>query len=453
MSTDNGVWKFPANVPGWLSEAEGRRLSEVARGKRVLEIGAFMGRSTISMAQTARVVEVIDPLDGRATPSPGDTSEGLLANLDSYGVRERVRIHAGTTEEVAPALRGPYDLIFIDGDHSRAALEVDITAALRLLAPGGLLAFHDYSSPVDPQVTIAVNELVNSGARVESITDTLAVIRPAKTRKAPRPVVVLSMPRRGENVSFGACEGYHLYPSNGACEVVRSYTISTVLDHAFNRLWAVALNLREKGATHFAMQHDDVAPCQGWLDILMAELVRTGADVVSAVVPIKSEAGLTSTAVETDDDYFPRRLTMKEVHDLPETFADEDVGGELLLNTGLWVCDIRRPWVDTPSPLVFHTVNRIVLDDEGQWQAQAKSEDWEFSRAARARGARLLATRKVALHHAGEMRFTNSTVWGEWQTDEVYRKRLREAAEACAAPVNPREPQPAEGACATPCPT
>jgi hypothetical protein len=115
---------------------------------------------------------------------------------------------------------------------------------------------------------------------------------------------------------------------------------------------------------------------------------------------------------------------MTEVHALPATFTDQDVGGELLLNTGLWVCDLTRPWVDTPEPLHFQTLNRLVQDAAGEWVAQVRSEDWEFSRRARARGAKLFATRKVSLTHAGSQDYPNDHVWGAWKTDEAHVARV-----------------------------
>lgn len=236
------------------------------------------------------------------------------------------------------------------------------------------------------------------------------------------PVVVLAMPRRGNMVAFGASEGFHLLPSIGKCTVLRTYTASSLLDHTFNRLWCAALNIRKTApVTHFAMIHDDVCPQQGWLDLLVEELAASKADILSAVVPIKGPEGLTSTAVETDDVWRPRRLTLHECHKLPITFGDEHASGELLLNSGLWVCDIRKPWVDQPTPLVFQTLNRITQDDAGDWQAQVRSEDWEFSRAARARGAVLKATRIVSLVHAGEQDYPNDRPWGQWETDQFFK--------------------------------
>lgn len=249
-----------------------------------------------------------------------------------------------------------------------------------------------------------------------------------------KPVVCLVQPRRGLHVSGGAAEGFYLWPASPQVDVIRSYRGQSILDHCFNSLWCNALNLRRgAGVTHFAMIHDDVCAPALWVETLLAELERMEADVISVVIPIKTQEGCTSTAIETDDVWQPRRLTLHEVHALPETFTDEDVGGELLLNTGLWLCDIRRTWVDEPEPMIFDTKKRIIRDEEGNYQAQVRSEDWEFSRAARARGARLVATRKVVLHHDGEMQFGNGAPWGTWQTDEVHAARMAKLAKLALA--------------------
>ena len=427
-------WQFPSEVRGWLSEAEGRKLADLARGKRVLEIGSFCGRSTICMAQTAEQVCCIDPMDGRATPEVGNTEDEFWANLSRYGVHRKVVLVKDTTPFVEFSARPAYDLVFIDGAHDYESVKTDINVARQVLKTGGLLVFHDYRSAKDPGVTDAVNELLNDGGHLVETCGSLAVVDPAGKPQSKRPVVALAMPRRGNWVAFGASQGYHLWPvtGEGGANVVRLYTVTSLLDHGFNRLWCGALNLRQQGITHFAMIHDDVCPPQGWLNLLLAELDWYQADVMSAVVAIKSPEGLTSTAVETDDPWCPRRLALREVHDLPPTFTDEDVGGKLLLNSGLWVCDLRKPWVDNPEPLFFQTLNRLVKDDDGDWQAQVRSEDWEFSRAARARGAKLYATRKLAPVHTGEMEYPSDHVWGSWQTDEVLVTRNKKLQEVSA---------------------
>jgi hypothetical protein len=72
----------------------------------------------------------------------------------------------------------------------------------------------------------------------------------------------------------------------------------SLLALVFNRLWCRALNERhDKGLTHFAMHHADIQAPAGWIDTLLAQQERVGADVLSVVVPIKDGRGLTSTGV------------------------------------------------------------------------------------------------------------------------------------------------------------
>lgn len=259
--------------------------------------------------------------------------------------------------------------------------------------------------------------------------------------EGPKPLVFLGLPSYDGRVCVGTANAFALLPTLGACEVVRAQVNSSLLTKAFNNLWCAALNARAQGVTHFAMIHADIVPAEpGWLDTLLAELTRLGADVVSAVSPIKSDLGLTSTAVALDlgDPWLCRRLTMREVYDLPETFGAADVGGPLLLNTALWVCDLRRPFWDevendaTTGKLCFDFRNRIVRDPEtGAWHAETVSEDWLFSQELNRRGAKLYATRKVVLGHEGSAEYSTGRAWGRQATDEVFHKLNEQRKRQC----------------------
>lgn len=435
-------WTYPQEIPGWLTEAEGRKLAEMAEGKRVLEIGCYEGRSTICMAQTARHVDTVDPFDGRGTTDERDTLDCFRYNLEHYELTGMVKVHVGTTEDVAPLLKPGYDLVFIDGDHSHEAVRRDIKAAVSLLAPGGLLAFHDYrrtrgdvDGRWDPGVSDCVNDLLNGGGSLISLTDTLAIVRPPKkiamrepVKPNGKPMVFLGMPTYDGRASFAAVQAYDLFPTRGACEVIRGHNNSSLLTKNFNGLLAGALNCRKMGITHFAMIHDDIQPApHGWLDMLVAELAEVGGDMISAVSPIKTEEGLTSTAYvnHLDDPWLVRRLTMREVYELPETFSGEDVGGHLLLNTGLFVMDLRRDWWDEledDCTLCFDFKNRIRKRADGDFYAETISEDWLFSQELNRRGAKLFATRKVILGHDGGKQFMTNRAWGTLHTDTIYER-------------------------------
>ena len=204
---------------------------------------------------------------------------------------------------------------------------------------------------------------------------------------------------------------------------------SSLLNHCFNNLWTCLHNLRRQGHdfTHFALLHDDILPDAAWLHTLIGEMDRTGVDFISAVVPIKDSRGLTSTATYTDDIWDFRRLTLKELHQMPETVTDGDVGENLLLNTGCCVLRMRpdAEWVTNPRAFPFNTMERF--DDsplgDGDMVASVVSEDWLWTDRLRRAGARLAFTRKVTVIHEGDYEFRNDSDWGRWGSDKAYEKR------------------------------
>lgn len=204
----------------------------------------------------------------------------------------------------------------------------------------------------------------------------------------------------------------------------------SLLNWNFNWLWARALNgtVSEK-YTHFAMQHDDIIPPEGWADVLIDELERTGADIISAVVPLKDTRGLTSTGVRDPETGNNRRLTMAELYQLPETFGLDDclatgiTAGPnpnlLIVNTGLWVCRFDRPWIQPGVFSGFQCADGIIRLGDGQCVAVCQPEDWVWSEWAHRTGLKVLATRRVPVAHLGNggKEYRSDHVWGEWQTD------------------------------------
>lgn len=233
---------------------------------------------------------------------------------------------------------------------------------------------------------------------------------------------------------FLACPSFDGTRSDGSANGIRfatrrygvnsAYNISSLMDQSFNLLWCLALEERDKGtATHWAMIHSDIEPETFWLDALMDVLQQRGADLVSAVVPIKDGHGLTSTAVghPTDPWKVERRLTMTEVMGLPETFGPEICPGRaLLVNNGLWVCDLRAPWCDEVHFATENRVHREVVGGVTKRLVECVPQDWQFSRDAQARGARVVATRKVPVAHHGRTAYPNTAAWGKWRFDEQH---------------------------------
>lgn len=241
---------------------------------------------------------------------------------------------------------------------------------------------------------------------------------------SPSPArVFLALPTSNLQMQLGAAAAAFRHPV-GDRELVESVApesaASSLLAFCFNHLWCSALNQRE-AFTHFAMLHSDVEPEPFFLDVLVAEMRAVGADLLSVVTPIKTHHGLTSTAIDEEDDlYRPRRLTMAEIFALPETFSSKDLGGKpLLVNTGCWICRLDLPWIEE---LRFTVQDRIVRRD-GKLVAETVSEDHFFSREFARQGGKVFATRKVKVSHYGLVPFVNFRAWGSWTTDQVAEAR------------------------------
>ena len=192
---------------------------------------------------------------------------------------------------------------------------------------------------------------------------------------------------------------------------------------SFNRLWVTALNKRDTlGLTHFGMQHTDVSPKPFPFDILHAEMMRVDADIISCVIPLKDERGLTSTVVQQPGGAMPtRRLTVREANALPPTFSLLDIPwadkekDTLLLNNGLWLCRFVEPWVEE---VTFRFYETNLKTEAGLWWNHMASEDLAFSFwAAKEKGLRLFATTAVDLIHTGAYEFPSRGDWGTWEKD------------------------------------
>jgi predicted O-methyltransferase YrrM len=147
--TDRNIYKkdyqftedwFTPHIRTWeqlLSEFKGK--SNV----RYLEIGVFEGRSVLWMLEnilthpTARLA-ALDLF-------PDGLQERFVSNLDKSGVRDKVEIFKGKSQEQLRQLPlESYDIIYIDGSHRAKHVFLDAALSWDLLRDGGLLIFDDY---------------------------------------------------------------------------------------------------------------------------------------------------------------------------------------------------------------------------------------------------------------------------------------------------------------------
>ena len=125
--------------------------------KRIFEFGTYMGRTTVGLAS-------IDA-DATVTTLNLDPSEdtrygpyiGKLIKDSPYGERITQIFSDSNKFDTTPYAKS-MDYIFIDADHSYDAVRNDTEKSLEMLAPGGVIVWHDYA-PKSPGVYGYLQEL------------------------------------------------------------------------------------------------------------------------------------------------------------------------------------------------------------------------------------------------------------------------------------------------------
>jgi hypothetical protein len=172
------VGRGPYVVDGGTSDAEAWVLAVLARrAKLMFEFGTCTGKTAYLWARNsppdARVVtltlapENVGSYQREANDDPGDVKFALRESTHTeflYAgspVASKVEQLFGDSKtfDVSP-WKGRCDLVFVDGSHAYSYVVSDSEKALELLAPGGLVLWHDYAGPRHaPGVYRALNEL------------------------------------------------------------------------------------------------------------------------------------------------------------------------------------------------------------------------------------------------------------------------------------------------------
>lgn len=142
-----------------------------SRGCRdILEIGTFDGNTTLNMAVNAgddgRVTTIDLPPDWNGVYEirvPGlyvnvtdRSTVGIQYRSHPWAVQHITQVYGDSAGLDWSTLPGPFDLVFIDGNHHYEYVKRDTENALRHLRPGGIVAWHDYGMIED--VSRAVDE-------------------------------------------------------------------------------------------------------------------------------------------------------------------------------------------------------------------------------------------------------------------------------------------------------
>ena len=153
-------------VPGWqtpggISDFETWILCRLAHdARRIFEFGTGTGKTTYLLARNAPgalIVTLTIAPDAALAVAPGDATEDVeAARAEAFsGFYYEGAACAGRIEQlIGDSMtfdETPYldscDLVFVDGGHARSHVENDTKKALRMVKPGGWVAWHDYRGP------------------------------------------------------------------------------------------------------------------------------------------------------------------------------------------------------------------------------------------------------------------------------------------------------------------
>ena len=154
-----------------------RFLASVLEARAVVEIGTGTGVSGVWLLRGMRS-------DGILTTVDIEAEHQRLAKesfADAGIAAQRARTISGAALDVLPRLTdGHYDLVFCDGD--KAEYDAYLTEALRLLRPGGVVAFDNalwHDRVADPaqrdDETVTIRDL---GKRIAEDDDLVSVLLP-----------------------------------------------------------------------------------------------------------------------------------------------------------------------------------------------------------------------------------------------------------------------------------
>ena len=176
-----------------------RFLASVLEARAVVEIGTGTGVSGLWLLRGMRADGVLTTVDVEAEHQRLARQSFTEAGIPT----QRARTISGAALDVLPRLTdGHYDLVFCDGDKAEYAAYLD--AALRLLRPGGVVAFDNalwHDRVADPaqrdEETVSIRDLGRAVAAHEGLVPMLLPVGDgllvAKKEWSPRPRVAASL--------------------------------------------------------------------------------------------------------------------------------------------------------------------------------------------------------------------------------------------------------------------
>jgi predicted O-methyltransferase YrrM len=181
-------------IEGWFDFCEANLLyqliAQVPKNQdnliKVVEIGAFLGKSTIAIAKAIKengggFVHSIDPHEGIPYTHPQPTLPDFIENINRANINNIVNICLGMSSEWSDKISTGLSMIFIDGEHTYEMVKNDYLQWEKKIMINGLIAFHD---AIQAGPFKLISELLNSqNYRLIFIVGSLAVIQKKRNKQ------------------------------------------------------------------------------------------------------------------------------------------------------------------------------------------------------------------------------------------------------------------------------
>jgi hypothetical protein len=157
------------DVYGKLEPADHMKLYEAAFFARgpIVEIGRLAGKSTVILALGNRDAGRDDPIYSieyhhKSLPTAEE-------NLRAFGLLDRITMIQGDSAVQLHRVPQPFDVLFLDGDHSYEGVRRDLAAMRGKLARGGVIMIHDYYHRANGTGEYGVQRAVDEAAESMAI--------------------------------------------------------------------------------------------------------------------------------------------------------------------------------------------------------------------------------------------------------------------------------------------
>jgi predicted O-methyltransferase YrrM len=213
------AWAVAAEIPGWLTPAQGVALWQGARGlhagAHIVEIGSHRGRSTVVLGLAARQVgariTAVDPFVDGALFGGEQTRTVFEENIRRADLGDTVTLVPEYSTRLRRRWAQPIDLLYIDGKHDYWTVTDDLLWS-RQLPPGAEFFVHDCFSSVGVTSGVLRQVLMANRYVYTGRTGSLARFRIGVPTGADRIEAVRELPWFARNVGIKSLLRLRLRP-------------------------------------------------------------------------------------------------------------------------------------------------------------------------------------------------------------------------------------------------